>query len=247
MDNSLTNQRVDRVLFIWLFMAGLLGVLAGIPWSISVLNDTSAVLWSSLVELLLFITPASGVGVWLGRKVSLGYELRELVSGMPGGWRHVRLGLVPAIIVGVILGAIGYFAQSSMPDSALIPELSGPNTFEWSLRCLSAALTEEIFFRFGLMIFFVWMIKLIIRKPAFRTSSLWFGNLLSAIAFAAGHLTQLTPDGWSFMIPLFIFSTSVGMIMGWLFMRYGLVSAIIAHFIADLIVYVVPRLVAIIV
>jgi membrane protease YdiL (CAAX protease family) len=49
------------------------------------------------------------------------------------------------------------------------------------------------------------------------------------------------------MIPFVMFSSSAGMVMGWLYMRYGLVSAIVAHFIGDLIVYVIPRLAAAIV
>jgi membrane protease YdiL (CAAX protease family) len=35
-----------------------------------------------------------------------------------------------------------------------------------------------------------------------------------------------------------------GMVMGWLFMRYGLISAIGAHFVADAVQVVIPGLVA---
>jgi len=142
---------------------------------------------------------------------------------------------------------IGFFAQNSIPKSALMPGLNNPSTFEWFLRCLSAALTEEIFFRLGLMTFFVWVLRSIIRKPANDVPSLWVGNLLSALVFASAHLPQLTFHGWSLLIPFVMFSSSAGMVMGWLYMRYGLVSAIVAHFIGDLMVYVVPRLAAVIV
>ena len=33
----------------------------------------------------------------------------------------------------------GFFAQNSIPKSALIPGLNNPNTFEWFLRCLIIA------------------------------------------------------------------------------------------------------------
>jgi membrane protease YdiL (CAAX protease family) len=39
-------------------------------------------------------------------------------------------------------------------------------------------------------------------------------------------------------------SGGAAMIMGWLYMRYSLISAIVAHFIVDLVVYVIPRLLA---
>jgi hypothetical protein len=241
-DDPVTNQRSDRVLFVWLLLAGLFGSLIGVPSSIAILRDSVTVWLSAVVEVLFFLAPASAVGVWLGKKVGLGSRLREFVAAMPGGWEHVRLGLLPAMIVGLILGGVGFFAQNLIPKSALMPGLNNPNTFEWFLRCLSAALTEEIFFRLGLMTFFVWVLRSIVKKPAIDVPSLWVGNLLSALVFAGAHLPQLTYHGWGLLIPFVMFSTSAGMVMGWLYMRYGLISAIVAHFIGDLMVYVVPRL-----
>ncbi|MGB6647611.1 MAG: CPBP family intramembrane glutamic endopeptidase [Bacteroidota bacterium] len=235
------NQRTDRVLYVWLLLAGLFGSLIGVPSSIAILRD-SATVWLSAVVEILFLTLASVVGVWLGKKVGLGSRLRDLVSGMPGGWEHVRFGLLPAMLVGLALGGVGFFAQESILKSVLMPGLNNPNTFEWFLRCLSAALTEEIFFRLGLMTFLVWLLRAIVKKPAIDVPSLWVGNLLSALVFAGAHLPQLTSHGWSLLIPFMIFSSSAGMVMGWLYMRYGLVSAIVAHFIGDLMVYVVPRI-----
>jgi hypothetical protein len=232
------------MLFVGLLLAGLFGNLIGVPWAIAVLRDPAPVWLSAVVEVLFFLTPASAVGVWLGKKVDLGPRfMRELVSRMSGGWEHVRLGLLSAMITGLTLGVVGFFAQRAIPQSALMPGLNNPNTFEWFLRCLSAALTEEIFFRLGLMTFFVWVIRSIVKKPAIDVPSLWVGNLLSALLFASGHLPQLTFHGWSLLVPFAIFSSTTGMIMGWLYMRYGLASAIVAHFIVDLVVYVIPRLV----
>jgi membrane protease YdiL (CAAX protease family) len=129
-----------------------------------------------------------------------------------------------------------------------MPGLDNPNTFEMFLRTLSAGLTEEILFRLGLMTFFVWVIRLIVKVPAVRTPSLWVGNLLAALLFTSAHFPQLTFQtyGWSLLIPFVIFGSGTGLIMGWLYMRYSLISAIIAHFIADLVVYVIPRWLAII-
>ena len=247
MDDPVTNQRTDRVLFMWLFLAGLFGSLIGVPWAIAVSRDPATMWLSAAVEVLFFLAPASAVGVWLGKKVGLGSRLRDLVSGIPGGWEHVRLGLLPTMLVGLTLGGIGFFAQNSIPKSVLMPGLNNPNTFECFLRCLSAALTEEILFRLGLMTFFVWVIKSIIKKPAIDVPSLWVGNLLSALLFASAHLPQFTFHGWSLVIPVMMFSSSASMIMGWLYMRYGLISAIVAHFVVDLVAHVVPRLVAVIV
>ena len=66
---------------------------------------------------------------------------------------------------------------------------------------------------------------------------------MSALLFAGAHLPQVAAGGLILVVPVVVFSTSAGMVMGWLFMRYGLASAIVGHFSADFIVYVVPRVV----
>jgi len=145
------------------------------------------------------------------------------------------------MLVGLILGVVGFFAQGLIPESALLPGLGTPDTFELFLRSLSAGLTEEIFFRFGLMTFFVYVIRSIVRNPAVEAPSLWLGNFLSAVFFASAHLPQFTFHGWSLVIPFFVFSAGIGMVLGWMFKRYGLLPAIFCHIIADLLVHVVPR------
>jgi hypothetical protein len=250
MNDAVMNQRTDRVLFIRVLLTGWFGVLVGLPWTLAVLRDNPSTgwWWEAAGDLLFFIPASAAVGVWLGKKVGLGSGLRELVSGTPGCWKHVRLALVPGTLVGLTLGVLGLISQNAIPKDALVPELNNPNTFEWLLRCLSAALTEEIAFRFGLMSFFVWVIRAIVKRPAFHAPSLWIGNLLSALVFAAAHFPQLELQryGLSLLIPFVVSSSGVGMIMGWLYMRYGLVSAIAAHLVTDLVIYVIPRLVAVI-
>jgi hypothetical protein len=248
MNDTVMNQRTDRVLFVWLLLTGWFGVLVGLPWTLAVLRDNSSTgwWWEAAGDLLFFLPASAAVGVWLGKKVGLGSGLRELVSGTPGCWKRVRLALAPGTLAGLTLGVIQLISQNAVPKDALVPELNNPNTFEWLLRCLSAALTEEIAFRLGLMSLFAWIIWSILKRPALHAPSLWIGNLLSALVFAAAHFPQLELQryGLSLLIPFVVLSSSVGMIMGWLYMRYGLVSAIAAHLVTDLVVYVIPKLAA---
>ena len=247
MNDKVMNPRTDRVLFAWLLLIGWLGVLAGLPWTLAVLRDYPGTgwWWEAAADALFFIPASAAAGVWLGKKVGVGSGLRELVSGTPGSWKPVCLALVPGTLVGLTLGVTQLISQGVMPKDVLIPALNNPNTFERLLRCLSAALTEEIAFRFGLMSLFVWIIRAIVKKPAIQTPSLWIGNLLSALVFAAAHFPQLEVQryGLSLLIPFVVTSSGVGMIMGWLYMQHGLVSAIAAHFVTDLIAYVIPGLV----
>jgi hypothetical protein len=248
--DTVMNQRTDRVLFVWLLLSGWFGVLMGLPWTLAVLRDYPGTgwWWEAAGDLLFFIPASAAVGVWLGKKVGLGSELRELVSGTPGCWKRLRLALVPGTLIGLTLGVTQLLSQNVMPKDVLIPALNNPNTFERLLRCLSAALTEEIAFRFGLMSLFVWIIRAIVKRPAIHTPSLWIGNLLSAVVFAAAHFPQLELQryGLGLLIPFVVTSSGVGMIMGWLYMRYGLVSAMVAHLVTDLMIYVIPRLAAVV-
>ncbi|MFH0761358.1 MAG: CPBP family intramembrane glutamic endopeptidase [Bacteroidota bacterium] len=250
MNDAVVSARTDKVLFIWVLFVGWFGVLMGLPWTIAVLRDNPETgwWWEGAIDFLFFIPASAAVGVWLGKKAGLGSGLRELVSGTPGYWKQVSLALVPGTLVGLALGTVGLISQNVMPKDVLIPELNNPNTFERLLRCLSAALTEEIAFRFGLMSIFVWIIRSVVKSPAVHTPSLWIGNLLSALVFAAAHFPQLELQqyGLSLLFTFVVSSTSTGMILGWLFMRYGLVSAIMAHLITDLVIYVIPGLAALI-
>ena len=240
------NQRTDSVLFGWLLLASLFGVLAGLPWTLAVLRDYpgTAWWWEGAFDLV-FLTAASAAGTWLGKRVDLGSGLRDLVSGKPGRWRRARSELVPGALVGLALGILQLISQGAVPKDVLIPALDNPNALEWTLRCLSAALTEEIGFRFGAMSLFAWVTWSVARRAAIHRSSQWIGNLLSALVFAVAHLPQLELQryGLSLLIPFVVSSTGVGMIMGWLFMRYGLVSAIAAHLVVDLMANVTPRLI----
>lgn len=238
----MTDQKVDAALFLWLLLASLLGVLAGLPWTLAVLRDHPGTgWWWEAAGSLLFLVPASAAGVWLGKKVGLGSGLRELVSRAPGCWTHVRGAVLPGMVVGVTIGLGGLIGQSSIPKDALISGLSNPNLLEWTLRCFSAAVTEEIGFRFGLMTLLVWVMSAIVRMPPGHASSLWLGNLLANLLFAAAHLPQLASHSLPLLIATMVSSTGVGLIMGWVFMRYGLIAAILSHLVCDLMSHVVPR------
>jgi hypothetical protein len=107
---------------------------------------------------------------------------------------------------------------------------------------------------FGVLAGMPWTVAVLgdsatVLRSAFKRSgvavpSLWIGNLMSALVFAGAHLPQVAAGGLILLVPVVVFSTSAGMVMGSLFMRFGLASAIVGHFTADLMVYVVPRMVA---
>lgn len=236
MNDTAAPLRSDRALLLWLLLTSLVGALSGVPWAVAVSGD-AAIAWLEAGSSLLQLLPACAVGVWLGPKVGLGSGLRALASRTPGGWETARKGILPGTLVGMAIGAVVLLGVSSMPEDARIPGSKSPTILEGLLRCLSAALTEEIAFRFGLMTLLAWVVWLCLRRSASHATPLWAGNLLAALVFAAAHLPGQPPDALNpaLLVPILTFNAAAGMIMGWLFMRYGLISAISAHFVADVV------------
>jgi membrane protease YdiL (CAAX protease family) len=163
---------------------------------------------------------------------------------MPGDERDLHSSLVPAVLVGLALGMLG-LSQYLLPEGALGPGLDNPTTFEHLLRALSAALTEEILFRLGLLTFFAWVIGSVARRPVPDAPSQWAGNVLVAPIFAGAHLPHILTFGsvgWNLLNPIVLVSATASIVMGWLYIRYGLISAVVAHSIVDLVVYVIAGL-----
>jgi hypothetical protein len=232
----------DRILLFWLILAGLIGCAAGVPLNIAVLNDPAAggpidpqtVWFRALREFMFLLIPASVIGLWLARKMNLA-RISERVSSY----------IIPSIAVGLAIASPGLIGRIIIPQGDFGPGMANPTPLEWLLRSVSAALTEEIFFRLGLMTLFIWLIRVVVRKSSFNEPSLWIGNFLAALIFAGAHLPPILSvdaPNWNLIILVVVFNSVAGVIMGWLYVRYCLMAAILAHFIADLVQHVIPRL-----
>jgi len=91
----------------------------------------------------------------------------------------------------------------------------------------------------------VWIIRLVVKKPTQHIVSFWIGSLLSALLFAGAHLPHMLTSGSAgtgFLIPVVVFNTIAGLIMGWLYLRYSLISTMIAHFVSGVAAYMLPRI-----
>lgn len=230
----------DRRVFGILLLASLLGVALGVPFMFAVLDDADplSVCLNAGAELLFFLVPACAVGAWMGRKVDLGPKLlRELVLRTPGSLRRTLAMLGPSMGVGAVLGLPMLLGAG--------PDYAGPGTLELFLRSLSAALTEEITFRLGLMTLLAWILMSFASKSTTAEPYVSIANLLAALVFAAAHLPgHVTAESATLdlVMGILVFNGVAGMMMGWLYARYGLLSAILAHFVGDVVGYAIPSL-----
>jgi len=69
-----------------------------------------------------------------------------------------------------------------------------------------------------------------------RSTPVWFANVLQALMFGAAHIAAgkgvLKGQAWYVRLPL-LSQTWTGLILGWLFWRYGLESALVCHLAFD--------------
>ena len=126
----------DRILFGWLLLASLLGPTLGVPFAVALLphHDPLRLWLGACIEFLFLLAPASAVGVWLGPRVGLGPRLlREFVLRTPGRLKRALSILVPATVVGALLG---------LPLALGVGPISytGPQPMDLFLRSLSAGL-----------------------------------------------------------------------------------------------------------
>jgi len=128
---------------------------------------------------------------------------------------------------------IGY----TVPEEAIVPPFYG------FLAAFSAGVTEETVFRlFGLSLL-AWVGGLLFQRADGRPklAVLWTANVLFALAFGAGHLRAAESLGWP-INTLIVTRTLVvnaipALVLGWLFWRFGLETAMLAHFFGDVVLY----------
>jgi membrane protease YdiL (CAAX protease family) len=98
------------------------------------------------------------------------------------------------------------------------------------VRILYGGITEEVLLRWGFMTLLVWLAWRFIGRTR---SWVWVAIAVSAFVFAAGHLPAagilVGPLNAAIVGYVLVVNTFFGIGFGWLFWRYGLEAAIVAH------------------
>lgn len=243
-------SRIDREQFAVLFLAGLVGVLAVMPYLFVLVPPTgevslAVIAVATVIQSGALVAVACLVGLYLGPKVGLGAPLlRARLDGHAIGEQlretlrlAVPLGIATAVVIvglDVAFGAVGV----SIPADAV----DQPALWKRALASLYGGITEELLVRFGLMTLFVWLSTLVAGEDGPTAGAVWVAIFLTAIAFGAAHLGTLA--SMTDPTPLLVVRTVLlnaigGVVFGWLYWRRGIESAMVAHFTADLTVHVV--------
>ena len=184
-------------------------------------------------------------GLWFARRLGLPGVFREAA-----GWRNwflvpMALGLVLGFVIALgdrIFASLGDWGGSRHPP------------FPTSLiASATAGIGEEILFRAFVMGLWAFLADLALRRWKATEIALWIGNVIGALAFAAGHIPAAmvilgvsSPAGIPplALAEMLILNGIVSLVAGQQYVRNGLVAAVGVHFWADVVWHVVWPLVA---
>lgn len=151
--------------------------------------------------------------------------------------------LVPGFVGGCMGAAVilGFYTFAPEALIAIQPETPLPLT----VRVLYGGITEEVLIRWGLMTAMVWAGWRVLNRDLQQPSSgvMWAAIAVSALVFGVSHLPSvvhslpaLTAHVAAYIV---IGNAFFGLVAGYLFWRYGLEAAIVAHVTAHLLAFAV--------
>lgn len=168
------------------------------------------------------------MGIWLGKKTGLWKNERHIAK------KPLLAAVIIAVIGGLalILPDLTFFGRY---EPALLDLYAVKPTFPFLLATVTyGAVIEEVMLRLFMMSLAAFVLHLIFerKRETVSTAVLVAANVISALLFAAGHLPVndmmfgLTPV---IVFRCFLLNGGFGLAFGWLYRRFGLRYAMIAH------------------
>jgi membrane protease YdiL (CAAX protease family) len=257
MEQPPQSQHFPWRLFWLLFAFGIIGALAVIPLAIELFGSVVAtaeapsiplplLILLGLVQNLGMLAVMILAGLKLGRKLGLGAPLLEgwlAGNSLTNEWRtSLKEGLISGIGIGVVLLIALLALVPLLPN---LPFVMAAKLAIWKrlLACFYGGLYEEILARLFLLTLIAWVGNKALSKPDLRLShvAFWIANLLVALLFGLGHLPSaslvmpITPLVVAAALTL---NGIAAVVFGVLYRKRGLEAAMIAHFAADFVIYV---------
>ncbi len=180
------------------------------------------------------------LGLKLGPAVNLGWP--PLV-GWHDGTRSARRA-VGALAMAALLGAVAVpiaLASTLMTRAPTSVPLASPVApWVFALASVGAGLWEEVVFRLGAMTVVAWLLSRFRMGATHPVVVVWSANLVAAILFGAAHLPRISAGAATPAAVAFVLGGNgiVGLMCGWLYWRKGLIAAMTAHAMFDLVLYV---------
>ena len=169
-----------------------------------------------------------GLGIWLGKKTGLWKDERNLAK------KPLIITLVAAVIGGLalILPDLLFFGRYS---DAIMDSYAAKPTVDYLLATVTyGAVIEEVILRLFVMSVIAFILHKVFgkKKELPSTAILMAANVIAAVLFAAGHLPAtviLIGSSPLILFRCFLLNGGFGLLFGWMYRKYGLRYAMIAH------------------
>jgi membrane protease YdiL (CAAX protease family) len=208
------------------------------------------ILLLSIVQNLVLFSLALFFGLLLSKYVGLGLPILQGVLEGKNPKDEIKSIMPLSICFGALAGIL--IVLLSIPFNKLIPELSlldvPISAWKALLASFYGGIAEEVLLRLFLVSLFAWIALKIKKAKNGRPTDfgMWLSIILASIIFGLGHLpatAQITALTGIVIIRAIALNGIGGIIFGWLYWKKGLESAIIAHFVADIVLHILTPLI----
>jgi membrane protease YdiL (CAAX protease family) len=249
--NSIINWKVLWILFI----ASIFGILAAMPFILTTQEEVLSQVPLPIPLFILLAVVQGGilffvvilVGLFVSKKIGFGAPILERLTQKKDVKTYIKSILGLSIGLGVLAGIliiIGDYLLTFFTDIPPIITTSTAPIWQGFLASFYGGINEELLMRLFFMSLLIWLFSKIKKTDEGKPTqlSIWLAIFLAAILFGLIHLPltasimEITPV----VIARAILLNGIGgVIFGWLYWRKGLESAIISHFSADILLYVI--------
>ncbi len=254
-----------------LWAGGMFGVLCVLPYVVRLQRDTlqaaieqtglslPMLLALSVAQAAVVLAVAIAIGAWASRRVGLGAPLLDaLLQGgtLPPGTKRVlaqAVGLGVACGGGIIALELFVFVPLDPDGIGVLQERAGhPPVWQGLLASFYGGIAEELQLRLFLLSLLALGLRGVGRLAGANQRVLlpvwafWGANVIAAVLFGLGHLpatAALIPITGVVVVRAVVLNGTAALAFGWLFRRNGIETAMVAHFVADVVLLVIAPLI----
>jgi len=240
-----------------LLLCAVCGVAASFPFVLFLYADklvdapmpVPLVLALGLLQNSIILAVLIGVGLMLTAKTGLpGAPLIEDWRAGRDVGQRLRSMISPSLLTGVFVGVVvllmfAFLLRDELPQ---LPVGKAALTPVWKrfLLCFYGGLTEEILMRIFAFSFLIWLVRKLLRtgNEAPGSKVFWVANILLALIFGLGHLgsvVPLMPVTFKIVLGALLLNGVASLAFTSLYMRRGLEASMLAHFVADFMIWVI--------
>ncbi len=192
----------------------------------------------SIVQSVVLLGVSAFIGTWLAPKVDLHWWLiDQWLNGTPVPYSipgTILLSIILGAIAGMIIIGLDLLFMKRMPKI----DLDEPSRFQSFLASFYGGISEEVLTRLFLMTAVVYVSSIL----GLGNASYWIGILFAAILFGVGHLPAAFALFGKTKLVLWrtvLLNAIPGILFGYLYRKYGIEIAMIAHFTGDICLHVI--------